>query len=475
MMKKNAYLLVISLNLILNSEIIIEFNSTLSEIPNNLSPIDFITSLISNELYVNLNIGSPPQNLDFLIDFDSYHTYILKDNIILHNNKKLFQNTSSSTFTKVGKNQFFQNLDFQVAISCTDFITINENIKNINYTFLLVQDKKLRKNISYPGVIGMGVVSNGEPFYDEVGLIYQLKKANISNNYLYTIVFDDNSFNGKIIIEKNIHEDCPIDDFIKDYCLVTYEYEYYWGWDRLKSYYGSKELEIKKIYLKPELGVIEVNLKIKDMLKRIFFDEKIKEGKCYEDSKDFYSFFYCDKDVTITLEQFYFQLLSCISQLFFLDSNDLTIEYNDKKYFLMIFVANFPNDQIYLGYPFFKKFDLIFNQDKGNVGFYNLKKDDKSNNNQNNNDNKNKNGDNGNNLKEKNSDTTIEDISDNDVKRKNYDFKILLIKILLFVFVVLCILFLAYLIFYFYRKNKRKSNEKLYEKFYNTSVSDNGK
>ena len=222
MLIENVYFLILLLNLIQNPEIIIEFKSTLSEIPKDLSPIDFFTSLISNELYTNINIGNPLQNFDFLIDFDSYHTYIIKDNNIFKNNKNTFQDSRSNSFKILTKDIFFQNLNFQRASFCSDYITINENIKNMNYSFLYVQDKKLKKNINYPGVIGMGVVSNGEPLYNEVGLIYQLKKANVTNNYFYTIVFDDNSFNGKILIGKNIYEEFSSDDFINDYCLVTY-------------------------------------------------------------------------------------------------------------------------------------------------------------------------------------------------------------------------------------------------------------
>ena len=469
---KNYQLLLLFfiLEFISNSEIIIEFNSKLSGIPKNLTPLQFLDSLISNELYINLNIGNPSQNLQFLLDFDSYHTYIIKDNNILQNDNKIFHNSSSSTFKTIGKEEYFQNLNFFKAISCTDLITINEKIKDLNYTFLYIQDKKLKKSINYPGVIGMGVVSNGEPFHHEVGLIYQLKNYNITNNYLYTLVFNDNNFNGKIILEKNIYENYSIDNFVNDYCIITYEYEYYWGWNRINSYYGSTKLEIQSIYLRPELGVIVVNLKIKDILKNIFFDEKIKEGKCYEEYKSFFSFFYCDTDVIISIDKFYFQITKNGPQVFFLDSNDLTIEYNNKKYFLMVFQVNFPSDQAYFGYPFFKKFDVIFNQDSRNVGFYNLKLnenkseiDDKSDKNDNVKDN-NQNDD------DKNNDN---DTINNKKNKRNYNFKKFFIKLLFVIFIILLILFIFYFIFYIYRKIKRKSNEKLYEEFNDMEHKDN--
>ena len=63
--KYAKYLIISSLiNLINNSEIIIPFTSTLSEIPKNLTPFQFMYSLFNNELYYKVKVGTPPQDLD---------------------------------------------------------------------------------------------------------------------------------------------------------------------------------------------------------------------------------------------------------------------------------------------------------------------------------------------------------------------------------------------------------------------------
>ena len=431
------FILIILFNLFQNVEIIIPFNSSLSKIPKNLTHRDFMDSLITNKLVTNINIGTPPQNFDFLLDFDSYLTSVLKED---NNNKKnkRFNENNSTTFNYLGEKEYFYNLNFFSAINASDLITINDEISNFNCTFLHICDFTPSTNTKFPGVIGLGVITNGQPIHEEAGLIYQFKQKKIINNYNYTLVFNKNDFNGKIIIEKNIYKNYSIEYFMKDYCIVTVSYNYYWGWNHVNSYLDSEPLEIKNLYFKPELGVIITNSEIKDILKEKFFDKKIKEGKCYEDYK-IYTYFYCDKDVKINVGKFIFKKNKKGIE-FYLDSKDLIIEYNNKIFFLMVF-GRLSSDEAYFGYPFFKKFDVIFDQGTRNVGFYNITVND--------------------NNKEVN--------EDKEKIYEKYENKNNIIKILFPFLIFICVLFGLYYLFYLYRKIKRKSNERLYEELNETT------
>ena len=431
------FILIILFNLFQNVEIIIPFNSSLSKIPKNLTHRDFMDSLITNKLVTNINIGTPPQNFDFLLDFDSYLTSVLKED---NNNKKnkRFNENNSTTFNYLGEKEYFYNLNFFSAINASDLITINDEISNFNCTFLHISDFTPSTNTKFPGVIGLGVITNGQPIHEEAGLIYQFKQKKIINNYNYTLVFNKNDFNGKIIIEKNIYKNYSIEYFMKDYCIVTVSYNYYWGWNHVNSYLDSEPLEIKNLYFKPELGVIITNSEIKDILKEKFFDKKIKEGKCYEDYK-IYTYFYCDKDVKINVGKFIFKKNKKGIE-FYLDSKDLIIEYNNKIFFLMVF-GRLSSDEAYFGYPFFKKFDVIFDQGTRNVGFYNITVND--------------------NNKEVN--------EDKEKIYEKYENKNNIIKILFPFLIFICVLFGLYYLFYLYRKIKRKSNERLYEELNETT------
>jgi hypothetical protein len=275
MLFKYAIYLIISLliNLIKNSEIIIPFTSSLSGIPKNLTPYQFMSTLPRNELYTNVKVGTPPQNLDFIINFEYYHLFLIKDSPSDNINHKRFYSNESSTFTNLSSQEYFSsfNLGFTKAINSSDLFTINENITNCNFTFMQVIDSETQIKIKSPGVIGLNVISNGEPFHLEQGLVYQLKSHNYTNNYLYTFIYNNNDdFKGKIIFEKNIYEEYPLDNCSSCYCFTTPDYTFYWGCNYVKSFYNKELLEIKDILLKPELGVILFNNNIEEKLKEKF-------------------------------------------------------------------------------------------------------------------------------------------------------------------------------------------------------------
>ena len=125
----------------------------------------------------------------------------------------------------------------------------------------------------------------------------------------------------------------------------------------------------------------------------------------------------------------------------------------------MGFGINIKKNEIHLGYPFFRKYDVIFNQDKRTVGFYNLQiKNDKDI--IENNDNNDKTP-----VEEKDIPNKNEKI---DKKEKNVFFKKFIITILIIFFIFL----ILYFIFSVYRYIKRKSKGNLYEELNESKISD---
>ena len=440
-----------------NNEIIIPFISKLSEIPKNLSSPKFIESLINNKFYTYVDIGTPPQKMKFLVDFNNY------DSFVVHKNK--FDNFSSSTFNKINSQINYYTKEYKLSYLASDVVSLEKNISNFNLTFLHVISPKSEPFISYSGILGFGVgqlrnVNFKHSFMD------QLKEKKLIKNYQYTLIFNDDDFNGKIILEKDIYEDYPEDLLVYDYILFSGEYIYYykWGWDYMFTYYNSIQLEIKNIFLQPELGLILASEKVKNIFREKFFEEKIKLNKCIESYYDNYYFYRCEKDVNIKE----FGKIEFIIKLkdinITLDSNDLFYEYNNNLYFLIIFKNDIKIQDIYVGRPFFKKYNTLFNPDSRIIGYYNLKidyniKEEKNNN-----------------IKvQTNNDTDIENIKTdkneenkkkiengkNNVKTKtegNIFFKIVFIILLI---VGIIVTFLS--CFYLYRGIKRKNKGNYFE------------
>jgi len=444
MLFKYVIYLIISLliNLIKNSEIILPFTSTLSEIPKNLTPIDFMDSLFNNELLAKVKVGTPPQDLDLIINFEYYHLFLIKDSSSDRIFHKRFYSNKSSTFTNLSAQEYFysDSIGFSKAINSSDLFTMNENITNTNFTFLHVTDSITQTKIKSPGVIGLNVISNGEPFHLEQGLVHQLKALNFTNNYNYTFVYNNNDdFKGKIIFEKNIYEEYPLENCSSCYCYTKPDYTFYWGSNFIKSFYNKATLQIENLLLKPELGVVLFNKNIEQKLKEEFLDEKIKEGKCYE-GYNIYAFYYCDIDVKIDIGIFEFKKLTSFFY-FSLNSDDLTMQYNNKTFLLMGFSNAIPKNEAHLGYPFFRKYDVIFDQNKRTYSFYNFK------------------------IGKKNKEETHDDIpgeknsTEDQTSGNNSILKIIVIVLLIIISIALFLL----LAFYIFRTIKRKEKSQLLE------------
>jgi len=225
-------------------------------------------------------------------------------------------------------------------------------------------------------------------------------------------------------------------------------------------------LNITDISIRPELGVIILNIHYKNFFKKKFFEEKLKEGKCQEISIK-YTYYFCDKDVNIDIGELNFEIKRS-GLKFSLNSKDLFMEYNDKKFFLIVFGIYVDKKEAKLGYPFLKKYDIIFNIDNRHLGFYNFKikyeykKESET---------KEKSENNNNEENEKEIPTNESDISKkkwekikNNESNKHYNLDST--KLIFIILIVLFIIIVIYFIFIIFRKCERKRKGKLYDELF---------
>ena len=175
--------------------------------------------------------------------------------------------------------------------------------------------------------------------------------------------------------------------------------------------------------------------------------QSISRKKCYEDTIKIYNFFYCDEDVN--LDFLNFNLTNAHNIRIKLNYKDLTKVYNGKRYILILFNNLFSSYELHIGLPLLKKYDLIFDQDKKIIGFYNFKIDYKDD--YDDEDEKEKEKDDANKKKEE------KKIFPEDENKVNYK----LYFVFLLVFLISVIL---YCFFTFYRQNKRKRRNRLHKK-----------
>ena len=116
----------------------------------------------------------------------------------------------------------------------------------------------------------------------------------------------------------------------------------------------------------------------KAMIDKEFFSEYVKNFKCkfkevnIEKSIKGDYLYYCDKDINISKLKKLTFFNRNLNMTFEFDYNDLFELHHDKYYFLVLMRKE--SDIWFLGKRFFKKYQLIFNQDNKVIGFYDYKK-----------------------------------------------------------------------------------------------------
>ena len=126
------------------------------------------------------------------------------------------------------------------------------------------------------------------------------------------------------------------------------------------------------IYFRINLGITFGNEEYQEEFKKSFMNEQINKGVCFEKKMIYYYIYYCDNNVDFSkLKNLYFYNKD-LNYTFEFTYKDLFYynELDKRYYFLIIFEINTGNNRWLIGEFFFKKYQLIFNQEKKKIGLY---------------------------------------------------------------------------------------------------------
>ena len=353
----------------------------------------FENNIILNDLITDVFIGSNYQKLTFSVRTNEYSTLLIGNNCeILYPELQIKYNQElSKDFKQITHEIIYGEESYIKACISNDKFSLfknDENNKNKNIlinknnkmefyiNFLLVSRIRVNNFFSYSeklppshsGIIGLNIC----PMYDTVqgtGLIENLKKNNIIDNYAFSFIFNKDKFNLILGYEYNIND-------LKNYKFRRTEIiEKYSSLDWAilfdSIYYDNIEINhIKGSRFIIEMGVVVADDKFKDLLVQNFFGKYINKSICFLNklSDNYTEYIFCKNKINIKNFKSIIFYMKDINFSFELNYQDLFIIKNNIVYFLITFQKS--KKFWDFGFPIFKKYKLIFDIDKKIIGIH---------------------------------------------------------------------------------------------------------
>ena len=268
-------------------------------------------------------------------------------------------------------------------ISEEKFIFNNNEIKELKFMNVFhYGDNTCYYNIyceilTQPGILGFLIEQNRNTEEDlsKINFIKQLKDKGLINNYnFYFALNSDDS--GNIIIGEELSETnllYPNKQFFSTKVLNLHS-GLYWSLEFDDIYFGEEKLSediTKKGIFLIEFGFIKGSTPMQKYADDNFFNKLIPSNTCVRRNTNILRsstyYYYCNKNVDLTKFQQWKFAINEYETNFTFTYEDLFLDVGDKYIFLMIFGGSL---EIYLGYPFLKKYNFIFNSDFKTVGYY---------------------------------------------------------------------------------------------------------
>ena len=343
---------------------------------NDSAPL--INKIVLNEIYSNLTFGTPPQIIQLNYKMD-YLLFYLPSTIINTTNSETM-NCTSVNASLIKMESVFSGY------FCTDIIYINNTEKKVDF----ILNGKKGGNFGSIGLLLPTKVRYGiYPFFQS------LHKNKIINSFTWTLKYFQNislidTINGNKTIGELIFGDEP-----HNYCKNIYSVDNYhvvspiqdsgslfWNLQFNDIYLTTKNDNItyiqglKDVQLKPEANYLICPKEYYNTIKNLFFNKFLNEKICQEETIEvqytYLNYFSCDIK-NFNYENFPNLIFEhkILETKFNLTGNDLFVfDPKTNRYIFLILIYKYTLKYWIFGSPFFKKYQLIFNEDAKTIGYY---------------------------------------------------------------------------------------------------------
>ena len=348
------------------------------EVPDltNKSPEDILRKeLQENRIVTEIKVGTEPQKIPMLIDLFYYDFYIAgKSEESAKSTSIKFDQSNSDTFYQKEKFADFGGRGFNIGYKASDIFLNSDNNQKYNLSFILAMDP----DEGHSGMIGLKISSQEDEEIIEYNFINQLKKANAIKNYYFTIKYTDDTHGNLIIGDLPENYDNKFSGIeYKDTYVINPDDPSSWNmridsiYTKLENNKDKTDLGNTDIYFRLNLAMTIGTQEYLEELKKSFMDEQINNGVCFELKSSYYYTYYCKKNVNFKkMKNLYFYNKE-LDYNFEFTYKDLFF-YNelDKNYYFLIKFETSHSNRWLIGEFFFKKYQLVFNQEKRKIGIY---------------------------------------------------------------------------------------------------------
>ena len=364
--------------------------------PNKTTDIEYVNYFLNNNIYIYLNIGTPPQNIVATINFNNcpFYIYVNRCDIMSE-----FEIKKSKTYIET-PHQYLLTDIYVYTYLVNDFFYFDKD-KHFNLTYLFSPMNKSQSEINYKispytcADIGLRL-SNPDLKSYNYNFIRELKKSNAIKDYVFFIEYDkNNNDEGYLIIGEEPYEYNNKRykyEQLKEVNAIHVKRDLYWDLKFNSIYFEVKDKdkdELKTINLKiidvgldHNYNIISATYEFYEMIEKEFFKEKINNNLCKRNilRENFYNYDCGSFEDVKEFPTLYFVHRS-LGYTFQLNYNDVFVEYNG-RFICLIWINMRERDSWILGKPFLQKYLFSFNIDKKIIGFYNLDKNNENDNNQ---------------------------------------------------------------------------------------------
>ncbi len=363
----------------INSYINFPFKTRKPEIKNEE---DFMRKMFHNDIYTNIKLGSHEETLPVNIKMHSLSFYIIDEKNNNTNNIKYYSSKSNLLKKeKELKKLYLYEEDYTHAFVVTDKIIFDKKNQINNFTFILTDSIISSYHITEGGVIGLEFVSYLKSQITDSLFIENLKKSKIINKSIFSIKYNSND-EGVFIVGDELHltkESDYVENALKIIDCTEISNEIQWGF-KIDNFTvnGNQIKGIYNILFYPEFNFIIGEEYYKDYIEENYFKNnkncEKKEftiiGKFESEYDKTYEYFVCNSNIKESDFPNIKILNKKMNLTFEFDSKELFIEYNNKKYFIVVFPEDLTFSTFIMGKPIFQKYDFIFNKESKKIGVY---------------------------------------------------------------------------------------------------------